>query len=157
MVATSGLILLCSYLDSIHMAAAAAIAMEIACVGAHMRGLPLNHQLISLEATFVRTGNTAPCYRFYSLGPRPLLVRQMKQDDQTASIALEVWSLPIQNVGHFLQLIPSPLGLGSILLDDGSTVKGFIGEAYAAETEGAVEITRFGGWRAFLESKESIP
>lgn len=121
----------------------------------HAAGLPLNHQLLSLEATFVRVGSTAPCYRLYSIGPRPLLVRQVSQDERTASIALEVWSLPIHNVGHFLQLIPSPLGLGTILLDDGSTVKGFIGEAYAAESEEAVEITQFGGWRGYQESQSS--
>ena len=116
-----------------------------------MNGLALNHQLLTLGATFVKSGATAPVYRFFSLGPRPLLVRQMQADAKTASIALEIWSLPIENVGHFLNLIPSPLGLGTILLEDGSTVKGFIGEGYAVETEGAVEITKFGGWRAYQE------
>jgi allophanate hydrolase len=41
-------------------------------------------------------------------------------------------------------MIPPPLGIGSIVLDDGSTVRGFICEP--AGLVGAREITEFGGW-----------
>lgn len=94
-------------------------------------------------------------YRLFSLGPRPLLVRQAQQDSSTAAISLEIWSVPIENVGRFLAQIPSPLGLGTVQLSDGTSVKGFIGEAFAATQEGAVEITHFGGWRAYMASKAS--
>ena len=46
--------------------------------------------------------------------------------------------------------IPSPLGLGTIELEDGSTVQGFVCESYATAT--ARDITSFGGWRAYLKS-----
>ncbi len=41
-----------------------------------MSGLPLNHQLTDLEASYVRACKTAPVYKMYSLGPRPALIRQ---------------------------------------------------------------------------------
>ena len=61
---------------------------------------------------------------------------------------MEVWSLPLDQVGGFLAGIPAPLGLGSVELADGTWTKGFICEGFAAE--GARDITHLGGWRAFL-------
>ena len=47
-------------------------AVEVVVCGAHLRGLPLNHQLLGLGARFVRAAATAPCYRLYALpGPEP--------------------------------------------------------------------------------------
>lgn len=72
--------------------------LELVAVGAHMSGLPLNHQLISLGAKLVKQCKTAPVYKLYSLGPRPALIRQA---DPAAGRAyeVEVWSVPIHNVG----------------------------------------------------------
>jgi allophanate hydrolase len=67
-----------------------------------------------------------------------------------AAIAVEVWDLPLAEVGSFLALIPAPLGLGSVTLADGRSVHGFVCEAHALA--GARDITAFGGWRAFLGS-----
>ncbi|GAX81899.1 hypothetical protein CEUSTIGMA_g9327.t1 [Chlamydomonas eustigma] len=133
----------------------------ITAVGAHMRGLPLNYQLTDLGATFVKEAKTAPVYRLYSMGPRPLLVRQTKLADSNStyvgnSINLEVWSMPLENVGRFLQQIPSPLGLGTVELDSGECVKGFIGEAYAIDELAAVDITHLGGWRAHLAALDAL-
>jgi len=66
------------------------------------------------------------------------------------SIDLEVWALPNEQVGSFLAGIPAPLGLGKVLLGDGTSVTGFICEASAIV--GARDITDLGGWRAFLKS-----
>jgi allophanate hydrolase len=44
--------------------------------------------------------------------------------------------------------IPQPLGIGTLTLEDGSLVKGFLCEQLGAEE--ARDITGFGGWRAFL-------
>ena len=46
--------------------------------------------------------------------------------------------------------IPAPLGIGTLLLADGSRPKGFLVEPEGLQ--GAEEITRFGGWRAFMAS-----
>jgi allophanate hydrolase len=124
---------------------------SIAVVGAHMNGLPLNHELTQRWGQLENTTRTAPSYRLYALpgGPphRPGLVRVAQGG---ASIVLEVWSLPARQFGDFVSAIPAPLGLGTIELEDGSTVQGFVCESYA--TAGARDITEFGGWRAYLKS-----
>lgn len=123
----------------------------VAVNGAHMRGLPLNGQLIELGASFVREDRTAASYRLYSLEDfspvRPGMVR-MSDPTEGASIALEVWALPTAAVGGLLVQIPAPLGLGTLELESGETVKGFICEAAAVGT--AKDITAHGGWRAYL-------
>ena len=62
-----------------------------------------------------------------------------------------MWDLPLAEVGGFLALIPAPLGLGSVELADGRWVHGFICEGHALA--GAEEVTRHGGWRAYLASR----
>ena len=123
--------------------------ITLAVCGAHMSGLPLNHQLTQLDARFLNATQTAPCYTFHALagGPpeRPGLVRA---ETGGASIALELWSLPKAALGHLMCQIPAPLGLGSIELDDGSRSVGFLCEA--AGTRGARDITAAGGWRRYL-------
>ncbi|MCL6705901.1 allophanate hydrolase [Pseudomonas sp. R2.Fl] len=130
---------------------AASDEIAVALVGAHMRGLPLNGEITRLGGRFLFAAETAPDYRFYALagGPpkRPGLVRETGG----ASIALEVWALPLTRFGDFMAGIPSPLGIGTVRLKDGRTVKGFLCES--AGTEGAEDITSFGGWRAFLAAK----
>ena len=49
--------------------------------------------------------------------------------------------------------VKAPLGIGDVLLDDGSQIKGFIGESYGVV--GAEEITELGGWKAYLKAKET--
>jgi allophanate hydrolase len=122
--------------------------VRVAVVGAHLTGLPLNHQLTSRGAEFVERCRTAACYRLFALPnttpPKPGLARHA----QGQSIEVELWDLPSGQVGSFFAEIPAPLGLGTIELADGRTVKGFICEPYGLE--GAEDITQYGGWRAFL-------
>jgi allophanate hydrolase len=61
---------------------------------------------------------------------------------------MEVWSLPAREFGSFVAGIPAPLGIGTVRLEDGSAVQGFVCEAVAAD--GAEDITHLGGWRAYL-------
>lgn len=123
----------------------------IAAVGAHMSGLPLNRELTRLGGHFLATASTTTDYRLYRLagGPpaRPGLVR----DAEGGTIALELWALPLTSFGTFMAGIPSPLGIGTVALADGTTVNGFICEA--AGLEGATDITDFGGWRAYLAAQ----
>ena len=124
---------------------------RIAVVGAHMNGLPLNHQLTDRAARLIAVTRTAPLYRLYRLPDtvpaKPGLVRVA---DAGASIELEVWELATRELGSFVAAIPSPLCLGSIELITGATVQGFLCEAFA--TEGAEDITAHGGWRRYLEA-----
>jgi allophanate hydrolase len=103
-------------------------------------------------ARFVRTARTARGYTFYALPgtvpPKPGLVYDGMG---IGSIEVEIWALPEDKFGSFVALIPPPLGIGTLKLDDGSQVKGFICEAHA--TEEAENITGFGGWRNYLASR----
>ena len=125
--------------------------VRVAVCGAHLSGLPLNHQLLSRGARLVAATKSAPFYKLYALpgGPphRPGMVRA----EGGQSIELEVWELPAKEFGSFVAGIAGPLGIGTVELADGSKVQGFVCEAHAAA--GATDITVHGGWRAWLASK----
>ena len=126
--------------------------IKIAVCGAHMRGLPLNHQLTELEATFVEATKTAKGYRLFNVPekvpPRPGMVRDTSCD---SALELEVWSMPLQNFGAFMVQIASPLCIGTVLLEDGSSVYGFLCESDPLKK--AEEITGYRGWRNYLASQ----
>ena len=118
-------------------------------VGAHLSGMPLNAELTSIGAVFCRAVRTTPDYRLFALPServaKPGLLRA--EAGAGASIEVEVWRLTAEAFAAFVASIPHPLGIGTLTLDDGTSVKGFLVEAYAAAA--APEITHFGGWRAF--------
>ncbi len=123
--------------------------VALAVCGAHMEGLPLNHQLRDRGGYFIERTRTSPNYRLFALpgGPphRPGLVRVNRDG---AAIELEIWAVPTEHLGSFVTGIPSPLGIGQVELQNGATVSGFVCENYA--TSGAADITGFGGWRAYI-------
>lgn len=136
-------------------ATATAGLIEIAVVGAHLSGMPLNGELTGVGGVFLRATTTTADYRLFALpgGPpaRPGLLRV--HEGGGAPIKLEVWALPAQDFGRLVAGIPSPLGITTLALADGSKVKGFIVEA-AAVAE-ARDITHCGGWRAYCASLKS--
>jgi allophanate hydrolase len=123
--------------------------LPVAVCGAHMQGLPLNHQLRDRGAYLLEATTTAPSYRLFALpgGPplRPGMMRVLKDG---ARIKLELWALPTEQLGSFIAAIPAPLGLGKIELDSGAFVTGFLCEGYASQ--GATDITSYGGWRDYV-------
>ncbi|MDQ8035184.1 MAG: allophanate hydrolase, partial [Bordetella sp.] len=125
--------------------------IRVAVVGAHLTGMPLNHQLTSRNARLVEATHTASDYRLYALAnttpPKPGLVRSA----EGAPIIVELWDVPGALFGSFVAEIPAPLGIGTLELADGRLVKGFICEPCGLE--GARDITSFGGWRAFLAAQ----
>jgi allophanate hydrolase len=126
--------------------------IPVAVVGAHLTGQPLNGQLTATGGRLVRTARTADCYRLYALGdttpPKPGLVRVAPGTG--GFIEVEVWSLNPAAFGSFVAAIPPPLGIGTLALSDGSSVKGFLCESVALQE--ARDITAFGGWRAYLSN-----
>jgi allophanate hydrolase len=122
----------------------------MAVVGAHLTGQPLNGQLTERGGRLIRTCRTAPEYRLYALKgtvpPKPGLERVV--DGTGHAIEVEVWALPIEMFGSFMKLVSSPLGIGTLHLDDGTQVKGFICEPFALAT--AKDISYLGGWRNYL-------
>jgi len=126
-------------------------SVRVAVVGAHLTGMPLNVQLTSRNAVLVEQTLTADNYRLYALPgtvpPKPGLARA----DSGRAIVVELWDMPIARFGEFVAEIPAPLGIGNLLLADGRSVKGFICEPWALAD--ALDITEFGGWRAFIASR----
>jgi allophanate hydrolase len=126
--------------------------MLIAVVGAHLSGQPLNSQLTQRGGTLMRTAKTIPSYRLYALAnttpPKPGMLRMAEGG---GAIEVEVWELEPREFASFVELIPSPLCIGTIALEDGSAVKGFLVEGFA--TAGATEITHLGGWRNYLKTR----
>ncbi|MFK7746101.1 MAG: allophanate hydrolase [Roseobacter sp.] len=122
--------------------------IAVAVCGAHMSGLPLNGELTSRGARYLTSTQTAACYRFYALAGGPPARPGLLRIEKGAAIEVEVWALPRSAFGDFMAGIPAPLCIGSVALEDGSTVPGFLVEA--AGVQGAEDITALGGWRAFL-------
>jgi allophanate hydrolase len=121
-------------------------AIRLAVVGAHLTGQPLNHQLTGRGARFVCAVRTAPGYSLYALsGTSPAKPGLIYDGTGKGLIELEIWELDAAGFGSFVAEIPPPLGIGTITLEDGNRVKGFLCEAHALA--GARDITEFGGWR----------
>jgi allophanate hydrolase len=126
-------------------------SLPIAVVGAHLSGMPLNGQLRERGARLLQSTQTAPHYRLYALpGTTPPKPGLMRVACGGSAIAVEVWDMPADQVGSFLALIPPPLGLGSLELQDGRWVHGFLCEAHALAQ--AEDISHHGGWRAYIAS-----
>ncbi|MDP8567316.1 allophanate hydrolase-related protein [Methylophilus aquaticus] len=127
----------------------------VAVCGGHMQGLPLNAELVALGAIFVCEAKTAAIYRLFKLPqfepPRPGLVRVNQPPGQ--AIAVEIWQLPLEAYGTLVARVPPPLCFGTLTLSNGSQVQGFLCESYAAEH--GMDISAFGGWRAYLQSVQS--
>lgn len=127
--------------------------VEIAVVGAHLSGQPLNWQLTKRGARLLRTCRTAAGYKLYALRnttpPKPGLVREA--GFAGPGVEIEVWAIPETKFGVFVAEVPPPLAIGNLETDDGAWVKGFVCEPFAIE--GSQEITSFGGWRKWLASK----
>ncbi len=120
------------------------------CIGAHMSGLPLNTQIVSLGGRFLRTARTTAAYRLHALGNRP----GMALGDGGIAVAGEVWALPTAAIGTLLGMVPPPLGFGTVALEDGPCL-GFLAEAHALI--GTQDISAYGGWRAWLVERDRPP
>ena len=131
-------------------------SVKIAVTGAHLSGQPLNYQLTEAGARLVRAARTSKQYRLFALPgtvpPKPGLLRS---GPGGAAIELEIWELPLAQVGAFVARIGPPLGIGSVEIEDGSRVHGFLCEAHA--TVDAEDISAFGGWRAYLRQGQRRP
>ena len=130
--------------------------VKLAVVGAHLAAMPLHWQLTSRDAKLVRRAKTAPAYKLYAMaGSRPPKPALVHVGDGGAAIEIEVYELSVEHFGSFVVEVPAPLAIGSVTLDDGSQVKGFVAEPRALD--GAEDITALGGWRAYIARQAGKP
>ena len=119
--------------------------------GAHLSGLPLNHQLTDRGAFLLEKTRTSADYRLYALpgGPpyRPGLVRV----ENGEKIDIEIWAISLEQFGSFVAGIPAPLGIGMVESESGQWSQGFVCEPYALSQ--AEDITEMRSWRDYLKNK----
>jgi allophanate hydrolase len=128
--------------------------LDLAVVGAHLAGMPLHADLLARGATLVQRTLTAPTYRLFALRdtvPAKPGLRRVAVGG--AAIEVEVYRLPLAEVGAFLATVTAPLGLGQVTLTDGREVHGFVCEPFALDD--ADDITGTGGWRAHQAQQSS--
>ncbi|HEX3440755.1 MAG TPA: allophanate hydrolase [Pseudolabrys sp.] len=134
--------------------APAAGEVAVAVAGAHLSGLPLNGELRALGGRLLACVKTAPDYRFFALDTTPAKPGLLRvAEGQGASIEIEVWALPEQDFGRLVASTPAPLSIGTVILAEGHSVKGFLLEAAAAQ--GARDISSFGGWHNYLAQEKA--
>ncbi|WP_345801632.1 allophanate hydrolase [Microbacterium sp. AZCO] len=121
---------------------------QLFVVGAHLTGEPLNRQLVAAGGRLARVAATAGEYAFHALAVTPPKPGLVHTGPGGASIEGEVWELPASGFAAVVDSVPPPLSIGSVLLDDGSRVAGFL--ATPGALDGSVDISSLGGWRAHL-------
>jgi len=123
--------------------------VQLAVVGAHLSGMPLHWQLTSREARLVRRTHTAESYRLFAMtADKPLRPALVHCGPGGRRIELEIYELDVSAFGSFVAEVRPPLAIGTVLLEDGTSVCGFVAEPRA--TIGALDITAHGGWRAYV-------
>ncbi len=141
--------------ESVEIKAAPSTRIPLVVCGAHLEGLALHWQLADRGAVLRARTTTSTCYRLFAMPagdgipPRPAMIHDAENG---SAIEVEVWELEPAAFGDFVSKIPAPLGIGKIILASGEQVPGFIAEPRASA--GAVEITSFGAWKAWLASSK---
>jgi allophanate hydrolase len=126
------------------------VGMELAVVGAHLEGQPLHQELLGRGACLTRRTGTSKTYRLMALPGEPARPGLVQVGPGGASIEVEVYRLPLAEVGGFVSGVRRPLAIGQVELIDGSVVHGFVCEPSGILA--GTDITAFGGWRAYRES-----
>ncbi|GAA4264504.1 allophanate hydrolase [Frondihabitans peucedani] len=125
--------------------------IDLLVVGAHLRGQPLNVQLVAAGGAFSEAVETAPAYRLHALPTTPPKPGLVAVASGGASIRGEVWSLPAAGFATFVDALPAPMAIGAVTLADGRVLRGFVCEP--AALVGARDVTRYGGWVAYLAGR----
>ncbi|MBP0020781.1 MAG: gamma-glutamylcyclotransferase [Cyanobacteria bacterium SBLK] len=123
--------------------------IDLAVNGTLMRGLELNQNLLAIDAKFVKEAKTEPTYRLWSIDDRYPAMQRVNESGK--SIDVEIWAVPLEGLAQILLQEPPGLCIGKVRLDTGKEVLGVVGETISCE--GKQEITSYGGWRNYIQSK----
>lgn len=126
------------------------VKLQLAVNGTLMRGLELNQNLLAVNASFERDARTESAYRLWSIADQHPAMMRVQQGG--VAIAVEIWSVPADGIAQILWQEPAGLSIGKVILEEGETVLGVIGEPILCE--GQRDITQFGGWRAYMASRK---
>ena len=123
---------------------------DLLVVGAHLRGLPLHHQLEQARARFVAEVATSAAYRMVALPATPPKPGLLRVGSGGRCLPGELYRLSHAALGRFLSGLPSPMALGKIELDDGEWVTGFACDFESVRD--APDISEYGGWKNYLSA-----
>ncbi|WP_228812066.1 allophanate hydrolase [Nocardia flavorosea] len=123
---------------------------DLLVVGAHLRGLPLHHQLEQARARFLGEVRTAAAYRMVALPAAPPKPGMLRVGSGGHALPGELYRLSPAALGTFLSNLPSPMTLGKVELDSGEWVTGFACDFESSRD--ATDITEYGGWRNYLNA-----
>lgn len=129
--------------------------VPVCVVGSHMSNMPLNWQLISLDAELVTETTTSPnylLYKLYSHENAPMRPGLRRLETGGKQIDCEVWKMTKSKLGSLVSMVPPPLAIGSVELKDGSWVKGFVCEEIGYTDSRAINISAHGGWRKYIDA-----
>lgn len=116
----------------------------LAVCGLHKKGYPLEYQLIEKGAYYSETTRTAARYKLCKLPTEPQKPGLYEVTGNGTNIEVDLYQVPISNMGYFLEQVPKPLTIGTITLEDGRMVKGFLCEEYSIGQ--GTDITEQGKW-----------
>ncbi|WP_310542988.1 allophanate hydrolase [Phenylobacterium sp.] len=123
--------------------------VKLAVVGAHLAGMPLHWQLTSRDAKLVSRTKTAAAYKLFAMtNTTPFKPALIHVGEGGGAIEVEVYELAVEAFGSFVVEVPAPLAIGTVTLENGASVKGFVAEPRAIV--GAEDITALGGWRPYI-------
>lgn len=128
--------------------------ITLAVVGAHLSGQLLNHQLTERGARLLGPAHTAACYQLHALTTEPPKPGLRRVESGGSRVELEIWEIPPAGYAEFVAAVPPPMVIGTVELDDGTAVSGFLCEPDALI--GAPDITAFGGWRAYVAARGAV-
>lgn len=117
----------------------------LAVCGLHKKGYSLEYQLIEKGAYYRESTKTAAKYKLCRLPTEPVKPGLYEVTENGGQIEVDLYEVPICNMGYFLMQVPKPLTIGTILLEDGRMVKGFLCEEYSVKE--STDITEQGTWK----------
>lgn len=118
--------------------------MTLAVCGLHKKGYPFEYQLVEKGAYYRETTKTAAKYKLCKLPTKPVKPGLYEVAENGANIEVDLYEVPIGNMGDFLTQVPKPLTIGTVMLEDGRMVKGFLCEEYSAKQ--GIDMTEQGKW-----------
>jgi hypothetical protein len=105
-------------------------------------------------ASFVEAVRTAPRYRLFSLDGFPVLVEDAERGRE---LETQIWEVGDGLWRRIVESEPPEMTLAAIELEDGRRVDTLVGPLGWLDAAGAVEVTDYGSWKAYLEAGSSPP
>lgn len=134
-------------------------SIDVVVAGHHLSGERANDQLVELGGVLLGPAMTAPTYRLLRIGTEDPTPGLLQVADGGTSLDVERWRLPATALAVLAGRMPAVLALGRVHLADGTSLLGYVCDA-AVHTGATglpvVDISEFGGWRAYSQEHSTV-